>query len=138
MSKRNLFEYRKIALAPAEHAKVEVTFDGTFNVGDEVAFDIPTTDKLPVLIYAELTTSDDHIVIEPYFNDKFLNSFYLAASGDYAWQDVNRGVAYDSGDGYVSGGGNAYSWRLGYKISLKATSAGTGSGKLIIYYAIFA
>jgi hypothetical protein len=138
MSKRNLFEYRKIALAPAEHAKVEVTFDGTFNVDDEVAFDIPTTDKLPVLIYAELTTSDDHIVIEPYFNDKALSSFWLATSGDYAWQDMNRGVAYLNDDSYTTGGGNAYSWKPGYKISLKATSAGTGSGKLIIYYAIFA
>jgi hypothetical protein len=138
MSKRNLFEYRKIALAPAEHSKVEVTFDGTFLAGDELCSDTPTTDKLLVNAYLELTTTDGNLIVGVYFNNKTGSPEVLFNVGDWAWHDASNLIRFNSDDSLAGGARADYGWKLGYKIALKAVAGGTGSGKLIIYYAIFA
>jgi hypothetical protein len=116
--------------------KVEKTFNGAFGLDEEVVSDTPALNRVFLWFYAILETTDTNLVLEPYFNDKALNTFFLADVGYYAWQEVNRGVSYKADDSYSSSGNSGYGWRLGYKISLKATSAGTGSGKLILYYAV--
>jgi hypothetical protein len=138
MSKRNLFEYRKIALAPAEHAKVEVTFDGTFADGDELCSDTPTTDKLLVAAYAEVTTLSGVItVVFAIDNTSIFCDIHEA--GGYGWLTLTAIQTYEADGAWWSESTHfGKGWKLGYKISLKARGAGTASGKLVLYYAIFA
>jgi hypothetical protein len=115
--------------------KVEKTFDGTFAEGEELCSDTPATDKLPVAIYYELTTTDGNLIVNDYFNDKSAFELSLDQAGMYAWGTLSLAVRFKSDDSAFYSYPPYNGWKLGYKISLKALVAGTGSGKLIIYYA---
>jgi len=117
---------------------VEKTFDGTFSEGEDICSDTPTNDKLPVAIYGELTTVSGGLQVDAYFNDVRAFVIPLSTANSYLWGNLNYGTSYLSDDSLDLETAVQSGWKLGYKISLKAIAAGTGSGKLIIYYATIA
>lgn len=123
------------AAAAGGVTKVEKTFDGTFAEGEELCSDTPTTDKLLICLYCELTTTDGNLYVDHYFNDKLASYISLRYNGMYAWSTLNDTTMFNSDDSDYNWYVPYTGWKPGYKISLKAHAAGTGSGKLIIYYA---
>lgn len=115
--------------------KVEKTFDGTFSAGDEIVSDTPTSDKLLVAAYVELTTTNT-LLLAAYFNNKACTADnWLVNAGDYFWILLTQYLKYSSDDSLAGGARPDNAWKLGYKVAVKCEGAGTGSGKLIIYYA---
>jgi hypothetical protein len=123
------------AAAAGGVTKVEKTFDGTFAEGEELCSDTPATDKLPVAIYFELTTTDGGLYVSLYLNEKTIGLAGIMAAGDYGYCNLITAITFDALDNGIAFGSITHGWKLGYKISLKTADPGTGSGKLIIYYA---